>query len=141
MDDHRYDDILSLPHPVSAKRQRLSSQQRAAQFAPFAALTGFDAAIDETARLTERQVALGEEDLMDLDEKLRFLSEVSGEHPALTVTYYLPDEKKAGGAYATVSGVMKKLRLYERELILTDGAVIPLDAILHLDGPCFAALE
>ena len=141
MDDHRYDDILQLPHPVSAKRQRLSSQQRAAQFAPFAALTGFDAAIGETARLTDRQVALGEADLMDLDEKLRFLSEVHGEHPALTVTYFLPDEKTAGGAYVTVSGALKKLRLFERDLILTDGTAIPLDAILHLDGPCFAALE
>ncbi len=141
MDDHRYDDILSLPHPVSSHRKRMTGLQRAAQFAPFAALTGFDAAIGETARLTDRQVALGEKDLMELDEKLRFLSETRGEHPALTVTYFLPDEKKAGGAYVTVGGALKKLRLFERELILTDGTAIPLDAILHLDGPCFAALE
>lgn len=141
MDDHRYDDILALPHPVSAHRKRMTGMQRAAQFAPFAALTGFDAAIGETARLTDRRVELGEEDLMDLDEKLRFLAEGPGDHPALTVTYFQPDEKKAGGRYETVAGTLKKLRLPERELVLADGTAIPLDAILRLEGACFSALE
>ena len=138
MENHTYDDILRLPRPVSSRRARMTNLQRAAQFAPFAALTGFDEVIGETARLTECQVDLGDEDRMELDEKLRFLSEVRPERPALTVTYFQPDPSKAGGRYVTVSGTLKKLRLFERQLLLTDGTLIPLDAVSRLDGKDFA---
>ena len=140
MDSHVYDDILYMPRPVPVQRRRMSGLERAAQFAPFAALTGYDAAIAETARLTDGFVELGDCARADLDEKLRFLIDECPDHPALTVTYFLPDEAKEGGRYVTVSGAMKKLKLFERELVLADGAVIPLDAVWRLEGPCFSGL-
>ncbi len=140
MEDHRYDDILALPHPVSSRHQPLSSMQRAAQFAPFAALSGFDEEISETARLTDPMTEPGDAERMELDEKLRYLLEACPEHPMLTVTYFQPDEKKEGGRYVTAAGALKKLRLAEREMILAGGIVIPLDAVLRLEGPCFSAL-
>lgn len=102
-----HDDIIDLPHPTSATHPRMSMIDRAAQFSPFAALTGHGAAIEETARLTDQRIELTEDKKAVLDKKLHLLLETSGEG---TFTYFLPDKRKDGGAYVTTVGTVKKLR-------------------------------
>ena len=133
----QYDDIINLPHHVSKTRPQMSMLDRAAQFSPFAALTGHDAAIKETGRLTDEKVDLGEEEKEVLDRKQLFLMEKLSERPALTVTYFVPDEKKAGGAYVTRSGNLKKIDAFERWMQLIDGTKIPLDDILEIESELF----
>lgn len=124
-----YDDIIDLPHPTSARHPRMPMADRAAQFSPFAALVGHGAAIRETARLTDRKIELTEEEKAVLDERLRLLSDTGGE---AVFTYFLPDERKDGGAYVTAAGRVKKLDLPGRRVILTGGAVIPVEDILEI---------
>lgn len=125
----KYDDIINLPHPTSAKHPRMPMADRAAQFSPFAALVGHGAAIEETARLTDQKVELTEEEKALLDEKLRLLLETGGEG---TFTWFLPDERKDGGAYITATGKVKKIDPLEGRVILKDGAAIPLEDILEI---------
>ena len=132
-----YDDIIHLPHHVSKTRLQMSMQDRAAQFSPFAALTGYDAAILETGRLTEDKLELGEETQAILDRKQRYLAEIIDTKPEITVTYFVPDEKKSGGAYSTVTGFLKRIDEYERVLMLTDGRKIQLDAIFDIESDEF----
>ena len=132
-----YDDIIHLPHHVSKTRPQMSMEDRAAQFSPFAALTGYDAAILETGRLTEDKLELGEETQAILDRKQRYLAEIIDTKPEITVTYFVPDEKKSGGAYSTVTGFLKRIDEYERELVLTDGRRIQLDAVLDIESDMF----
>lgn len=132
-----YDDIIHLPHHVSKTRPQMSMQDRAAQFSPFAALTGYDAAILETGRLTEDKLELGEETQAILDRKQRYLAEIIDTKPEITVTYFVPDEKKSGGAYSTVTGFLKRIDEYERVLMLTDGRKIQLDAVLDIESDEF----
>lgn len=132
-----YEDIIHLPHHVSSKRPRMPMSDRAAQFSPFAALTGYDDAIRETGRLTEQKVHLDEEALATLDEKFHVLQEHLDESPEIQFTYFKPDERKAGGTYITVLGIVKKIQEYERQLILEDGNVIPIDDILEMESPIF----
>ena len=139
--NHQYDDIIDLPHHVSATRPRMSMIDRAAQFSPFAALTGYDAAIKETGRLTDRRIELTEDSRAALDRKQQLLVDNLAEHPEVSVTYFVPDERKSGGAYITVTGNVKKVDEYERLLILTDGTKIPLDEIQDLTGEIFRVLE
>ena len=141
IDEHAYDDILHLPHPDSPSHPRMARQDRAAQFAPFAALTGYDAAIQETARPTEKQREMGEEDLAALNEKLRILMENIQEHPRLTIVCFQPDVKKTGGKYVSVEGRVKKIRTYERQLVMEDGSVIPMDSVLEMEGDVFSGAE
>lgn len=122
----RYDDIIHLPHHVSKTRPQMSMMDRAAQFSPFAALTGYDAAIKETGRLTDEKIELGEETKAVLDRKQRYLSDMISVQPEITVTYFLPDERKSGGTYLSVTGKLKRIDEYERMMILTDGKKIPL---------------
>ena len=129
-----YDDIIHLPHHVSKTRPQMSMEDRAAQFSPFAALTGYDAAILETGRLTEDKLELGEETQAILDRKQRYLAEIIDTKPEITVTYFVPDEKKSVGAYSTVTGFLKRIDEYERELVLTDGRKIQLDAIFDIES-------
>ena len=136
MDDSSYDDILHLPHHVSPTRKRMTALERAAQFSPFAALTGYDAAIAESARVTEEKTDLGEWEQAELDKKLRLLLAAT-DHPLITVTFFQTDSRKQGGAYVTVTERLKKIRLPERELLLMNGAVILLDDISGLSGPFF----
>lgn len=117
----RYDDIIHLPHHVSKTRPQMSMMDRAAQFSPFAALTGYDAAIKETGRLTDEKIELGEETKAVLDRKQRYLSDMISVQPEITVTYFLPDERKSGGTYLSVTGKLKRIDEYERMMILTDG--------------------
>ncbi len=125
-----YDDIINLPHPNSAKHPRMSMIDRAAQFSPFAALTGHGAAIEETARLTDRRIELTEEEKTVLDEKLRLLLETGGEG---MITYFLPDERKDGGAYVAKLGTIKKIDPLEGRVILTDRTAIPIKDILEIE--------
>lgn len=132
-----YDDIINLPHPVSSKHPQMSVTDRAAQFSPFAALTGYDAAIRETARLTEERVELDEEAKLRLDDKLRMVQEMFIEQTELLVTYFQADNRKSGGCYITVRGSVKKIDVYEQVLVLTEGLQIPIRDIYELEGELF----
>ena len=133
----QYDDIINLPHHVSKTRPQMSIVDRAAQFSPFAALTGYDAAIKETGRLTDEKVNLSEEEKEALDRKQQILTERLCDHPALTVTYFVPDAKKSGGAYVTKNGNLKKIDGFERWMMLTDGTKIPLDDVADIESELF----
>lgn len=136
----KYEDIINLPHHVSKTRPQMPMLDRAAQFAPFAALTGYDSAIKETGRLTDERIELDEEALTALDMKFQILMEALEEEPEVSITYFKPDERKAGGSYLKVTGTLKKLDEYERILMLMNGQKIKLDAVLDIDGDIFACL-
>ena len=108
-EEGRYDDIINLPHHVSTKHPHMAPIDRAAQFSPFAALTGHDEAIKETARLTDERMELDENRKELLDARLQLLREHLGEKPTVTFTFFEPDERKSGGAYVTVTGSVKKI--------------------------------
>ena len=127
-----YSDIINLPHHVSHNHAQMPMMARAAQFAPFAALTGYDAVIHETARLTDRQVELEEYDNERLNRKFAELMTILDHHPEITVSYFKPDKRKAGGAYAAVSGHVKKIDTYEQYIEMEDGIIIPLRNIIDL---------
>ena len=135
-----YDDIINLPHHVSTTRPHMPAIDRAAQFAPFAALTGHDAAIKETARLTDERVELDECIKADLSDRLQIIADRIKEHPEIAITYFQLDAKKNGGAYVTAVGTAKKIDEYERIVILTDGTVIPIDEILSIEGQIFETM-
>lgn len=137
----QYEDIIHLPHHVSSKRPQMPMSDRAAQFSPFAALTGYDDAIQETGRLTVQRIELDEDELARLDEEFRVLKEHLNEQPLVRFTYFKPDERKSGGAYLTVSGVIRKIRDYEREILLQDGTVIPVDDIVELECQLFPSIK
>lgn len=135
-----YDDIIHLPHPTSENHPRMSRADRAAQFSPFAALTGHGAAIRETARLTDRQAELSEDIRAELDRKQALLLERLAEQPEITVTWFCPDEKKDGGAYITTRGRLKKIDLSARRMVLTDGTEIALEEVADLQSELFQEL-
>lgn len=135
-----YEDIINLPHHVSTTRPRMSAIDRAAQFSPFAALTGYDSAIKETARLTDERVELDEYMKADLSDKLQIIANRLKEHPEITITYFQPDARKNGGTYVTASGTAKKIDEYERIVVMTDGTAIPVDKIISIDGQIFESM-
>ena len=134
----KYADIINLPHHVSANRPQMSMADRAAQFSPFAALTGYDAAIHETGRLTDNKIELDEETLNILNMKLRLLVENLDDEPEVTFTYFKPDGRKAGGAYIEVTGRVKKVDDFERRIVMQNGTKMPMDDILNIEGDIFA---
>ena len=125
-----YDDIINLPHHTSDRHPRMSMADWAAQFSPFQALSGYGSAIRETARITGERVELTEDEKSILDEKLRLLLETGGEG---VFTYFLPDERKDGGAYVTAVGPVKRIDQLVRQVILTDRTAIPIDDILEIE--------
>lgn len=131
--EHKYDDIIHLPHPVSTRHPQMPMINRAAQFAPFAALTGHDEAIRETARLTDEKMELDEYEIEEVNKKIQILQEHLVESHPVTITYFLPDNRKKGGAYVEASGVVKKIDAYKHLIILTDEREIPIDDILRID--------
>ena len=129
-----YLDIIDMPHHVSPTRPQMSMMERADQFSPFAALTGYDDAITETGRLTNERIELDEDAKATLDMKHACLMEIINEQPEISVTYFLPDAQKSGGEYVTVAGNLKRFDEYERLLILTDGQKIPMDDIMNIES-------
>jgi hypothetical protein len=118
----------------------MSAHDRAAQFSPFAALTGYEAAVAETARLTDKKVELDDYEKEALNERLRIIQEHIGEKPEVCFTYFVPDKKKAGGAYVDTTGTVKKIDDYSRLVILCDGTRIPIDEIINIEGDLFRTM-
>ena len=135
-----YDDIINLLHPTSARHPRMPAADRAAQFSPFAALTGYEATIRETARLTERRVELDEDTKAELDRRLRLIDEHLAERPEVRITYFLADGKKEGGSYQTATGFIKKIDNFQRVVVLTDGTQIPIDDIYEVESEVLPTL-
>lgn len=135
-----YDDIINLPHHISSTHLQMARIDRAAQFSPFAALTGYEDALGETGRLTETRMELDEDAKEILDEKLRMLQERVREHPKVVFTYFMPDSKKAGGVYVTTEGRVKKIDGYEQNVVMDDGLKIPIADITNIEGNIFSAL-
>lgn len=136
-----YDDIINLPHHTSTTHPHMSAYDRAAQFSPFAALTGYEDAVAETARLTDKKVELDEYSKAYLSERLNMIQDTLNEQPEVSITYFQPDKKKSGGAYVAVIGYVKKIDEYERTLVMRDAAKIPIDDIFEINGEIFCSLE
>lgn len=133
----QYDDIVHLPHHVSSTRPRMSAIDRAAQFSPFAALTGYDTSIKESARLTDARIELDDSQKEEIGEKLRLVTGQLDADAEIKITYFLPDAKKSGGKYVLATGTAKKVDEYERMIIMGDGKQIPIDEVIDVDCDVF----
>lgn len=139
--NNRYDEIINLPHHVSKTRPQMPMSDRAAQFAPFAALTGYDSVIKETGRLTGERIELDEEALTDLNMRYQLLVDALDEEPEVEITYFKPDERKSGGEYVTLTGTVKKVDDFERLITMQNGTKIPMDDVLAVDWDFFSNLK
>lgn len=133
MENQRYDDIINLPHHVSSKRPQMPILERAAQFLPFSALTGYEDAVKETARLTDTRIELEESEKDLLNTKLHVLLDNLATEPKVKIIYFLPDGRKSGGKYISKIGTVKKIDLYNRQIKLEDETAIPLDDIFAIE--------
>ena len=129
----KYDDIINLPHHVSPTRPQMSMIDRAAQFSPFAALTGYEDAILETGRLTDARAELTEDELDALNAKYQLLMDTIGTGIEVSITYFKQEDRKAGGAYLTERDVVKKVDTYNRRILMRNGTWIPMDDIFDID--------
>ena len=136
-----YNDIINLSHHVSSTRPQMAQHVRAAQFSPFAALTGYDAEISETARLTNKRLKLSEDKKADLNERMQILLENVQDRPLVTITYFISDERKTGGSYKSVSGSVRRVDEYELLIIFTDGTTIPMGDIYNIEGEIFSVID
>ena len=139
--NNRYDEIINLHHHVSKTRPQMPMSDRAAQFAPFAALTGYDSVIKETGRLTGERIELDEEALNYLNMRYQLLVDALDEEPEVEITYFKPDERKSGGEYVTVTGTVKKVDDFERLITMQNGTKIPMDDVLAVDWDFFSNLK
>ena len=128
-----YEDLLHLPHPTSLRHPRMSMTARAAQFAPYAALTGYGELVDETARQTQSRIELDELALAALDRTLRALAARANKKPQAAITYFEPDARKAGGAYRFVTGCVAQVDEVRRRVRMADGTIIPIDEIIEIE--------
>ena len=140
-DPHRYDDIIDLPRFVSKGRKHMSNYDRAAQFAPFDALTGYDEAIEETGRTTDEKVMLGENEIVMLDQKFQILRAHIKERPAVTLTYFVPDLYKEGGSYKKEEVIVKRIDMSQHVLISDDNRRYDLDYIVCADSVLFIDID
>ena len=141
MSGFQYNDILNMPYPNPDIEKDFPDEiLRAAQFAPFAALTGFDEEVEETARITDSKVELDEYQKAELNDKLLFLNNSEGDEEVI-ITYFVPDKRKSGGAYITKKGIVLKVREYEKDVLMNDGTEIPIDYIIEIDGSQFNETE
>ncbi|MCM1299995.1 MAG: YolD-like family protein [Firmicutes bacterium] len=140
MDKDRYDDIINLPRHVSPTRHPMSNRDRAAQFSPFAALTGYDSHVREAARLTYSKRELTEEEKQEIEQRLQFLSGC-GDSPIVEVTYFKPDQRKSGGSYETVTAEFKKVDPFELKLVFKSGEEIPLEDIYSIESDALYFLD
>lgn len=131
-----YSDIINLSRPVS-KRPKMTLEQRSAQFAPFAALTGYEGQVKETARLTDKRIEINEELKLLLNLKLQLIQEKIKEQPEITITYFIPDNKKEGGMYTTITNSVKKIDMYKNEIVLIDGTTIAINEIIDINGEIY----
>ena len=129
---NKYKDIINLPHHAPKTRKPMSLYNRAAQFAPFAALTGYDDAIKETARLTEERIELSDELKNMLNQKIKLIIENIKLQPEVAITYYVPDNKKSGGVYKTISGNVKRIDEVEKCIIFTNKLKIKVSDMLNI---------
>lgn len=136
-----YDDIINLPHHESTRHPKMPALDRAAQFMPFSALTGHDAAVMETQRLTNDRTELDESRKDELDARLQFIRENLLQEPQACITYFVPDTKKGGGAYLTVTGAVRKMEETRHEVIMENGTVIPMEDIREIESPLFDNVE
>ena len=136
-----YDDIIHLPHNVSKRHPQMSLYNRAAQFAPFSALTGYEEVIAETARQTNPKIEIMEDDRQLMDRKLSILTTCLEEEPTITITDFQPDGCKDGGQYLTIKGIVKAIHTNERIIILKDKKKISIDAIIGLEGELFSSFK
>lgn len=135
-----YEDIVNLPPHISKRHPQPSMMDRAARFAPFAAITGYEEMVLEEARITEERIDLDEGTSSILNEKLNMIQEFIDEEPEVTITYFEPDKKKTGGAYVSITGVVKRIDEYERLVIMTDGKKIRIEDIYGLESDLFYSL-
>ena len=135
-----YEDIVNLPPHISKRHPQPSMIDRAARFAPFAAITGYEEMVLEEARVTEERIDLDEGALALLNEKLNMIQEFLDEEPEVTITYFEPDKKKSGGAYISITGIVKRIDEYEHLVIMKDGARIFIDSIYDLQSELFYSL-
>ena len=131
--DFRYKDILYRERPVSPVRARMTDENRAAQFMPFAALTGFGAMINETSRLTTKKHQLYEDELTLLNENLNKIAENISSKPEVKLVYFIPDERKSGGKYVSFQGSVRRLDEFKKELIFTDKSVVKIEDVLLIE--------
>ena len=131
-DEHRYDDIINLPHHQSTERAHMSLHDRAAQFAPFAALTGHEEAIEETARVTEEKTMLDESTIAKINEILFDIAHHLSAKQPVSITYFVPDKQKSGGAYLTDVGTIKKIDEFEKTVLMDSGMLIPMGEIRNI---------
>ena len=129
---NKYDDIINLPHHVSSTRKPMTLYNRAAQFAPFAALTGYDDAIKETSRLTDKKIEISDELKNELNQKIKFISDNIKLKPKVTITYFVSDNKKSGGIYKTISGNVRRIDEVEKCLFFTNKLIIYFDDIISI---------
>ena len=139
-DKFPYEDIVNLPPHISKKHPQPSMMDRAARFAPFAAITGYEEMVLEEARVTEEQIHLDEDAVALICEKINMIQEFIDEKPEIKITYFEPDKKKSGGAYITITGTPKRVDEFEQLLIMTDGKKIKFDSIYRLESDLFLAL-
>ena len=137
----KYADMIYLPNPTPTCKPRMSLYDRAAQFSPFAALTGYEDAVEETARLTDTRLELSEDMKTMLNEKMQMIVDNLDSEPIVTITYFVPDKKKSGGAYVDITGVVKEFDEYERCIVVTDKKKIPIEQIRAIDGTLFNCFE
>lgn len=133
----KYDDIINMRHHVSTRHQRMSQGDRAAQFSPFSALTGYEAALSESARVTDERIELDEQEQQRLDEKLNLLRGCTKERPMVCITHFVPDERKQGGAYVTEQVCVRRVDAYARAVCITGGGSIAFGDIIGIEGDIF----
>ena len=140
-DMHRYDDILDVPHHVSQVHPPMPMEKRAAQFSPFAALTGYEDAVLETERMTDSRIELDENQRETLEKRLQLLLDAKERMPEVTLTWFVPDERKAGGQYVTHTGILRRFDSLARVLSLEDGTLIPADDVTEVSSEYLHALN
>ena len=136
-----YDDIINLPHHVSAKHPRMSLEARSAQFAPFAALTGYEDAIEETGRLTIEKIDIDDGIKCNINKKIQLIKSNLLMHNKVSIKYFIPDSKKEGGCYKLISGVVKKIDEYKQLIIMEDKTEISINEIIDISGDIFTLIE
>lgn len=140
MENHKYDDIINMPRPQSQHR-KMTLHERAAQFSPFAALTGYEEAVKEAARLTDSRPEPDEDRINELNTKLAFLKTILSDRPEITVSYFIPDGKKAGGRMEDFAGNIRVIDEYDRQLVFESGKHIPIDDVYNITGSIFDGME